>query len=396
MKTSRLRLRHLFDRYYNNTASQSERDELFAIIDAGQQDEELAHLISQTWDELNTTEPFFTKEKSASILSNITKQNESLGHQSKGSIIMWAKVAVAAMLIVCAGAAVFQQIKKRPAKQQVVARAKRPAHDALPGGNKAVLTLANGQTIVLDDAQNGTLAKQGATIIKKAADGQLVYNAAAAAETSDARAMNTIATPRGGQYQIILPDGSKVWLNAASSISFPAHFTGSSREVTITGEAYFEVTKNKAMPFRVKTNEAKIEVLGTHFNVMAYDDENVMKTTLLEGAVNISSGNFSAALKPGQQAQIHRSGQNRVVDDVDVDDETAWKNGIFQFRDAGIDVILRQASRWYDVDVTYKGKVPQREFTGHLSRNVRASELLKMLKYTGVNVEIEGTTIIVQ
>jgi ferric-dicitrate binding protein FerR (iron transport regulator) len=165
--------------------------------------------------------------------------------------------------------------------------------------------------------------------------------------------------------------------------------------VEITGEAYFEVTKNSDMPFKVKTNRAEVEVLGTHFNIMAYDDENVMKTTLLEGAVNITNGSFSAKLKPGQQAQIRSSGKSKVVDDVDIEDEIAWKNGIFQFSDAGVDDILRQVARWYDLDIAYKGKVPDREFTGHISRNVKASELLNMLNYAGINLKIEGNKVIV-
>ena len=149
------------------------------------------------------------------------------------------------------------------------------------------------------------------------------------------------------------------------------------------------------MPFRVKTNRAEIEVLGTHFNVMAYGEESLMKTTLLEGAVNIKSGASVNRLKPGQQAQINAAGLTKIVNDIDTDDEIAWKNGIFQFRDAGIEVILRQASRWYDVDIIYSGKIPKREFTGRLSRNVKASELLNMLNYTGVNLHIEDKNIIV-
>ncbi|MEB0250185.1 FecR domain-containing protein, partial [Mucilaginibacter sp. 5B2] len=267
--------------------------------------------------------------------------------------------------------------------------------DALPGGNKAVLTLANGKTIVLDNAENGTLAKEGTTLVKKTTDGQVIYNTNALAGDEAAPSINTISTPRGGQYQVVLPDGTQVWLNSASSLTFPTRFTGRSRQVKITGEAYFEVTKNTLMPFKVKTNRADIEVLGTHFNVMAYDDEVIMKTTLLEGAVSITSGTFSARLKPGQQAQIKSSGQNKIINDVDVDDETAWKNGIFQFREVGIDAILRQAARWYDVPVTYNGKVPDKVFTGRISRNVKASVLLDILKYTGVNLKIEGNKIIV-
>jgi transmembrane sensor len=397
MKTSRLRLQYLFDKYYNKTATPQERDELFAIIDAGKCDEELSGYIRQAWDELKPGEPLFDAGKSNTIFKKILGASEPAVTKKPGrTLLLWGKIAAAAVALIFISLCTywFLHPKTKTPNQAVVIK-KRPAHDALPGGNKAILTLANGKTIILDNAKNGTLARQGTTIVRKTADGQLLYNAAAIAGNSPIVSVNTIVTPRGGQYQIILSDGSKVWLNAASSLRFPTFFTGNSRQVEITGEAYFEVTKNATMPFKVKTNRAQIEVLGTHFNVMAYDDESTMKTTLLEGAVNITSGNFSAQLKPGQQAQISANGQSKVVDDVDVDDETAWKNGIFQFRDAGVDMILRQASRWYDVDVIYKGKVPHREFTGRISRSVKASELLNMLEYSGVALKIEGKNIIV-
>ncbi|MBD1366615.1 FecR family protein [Mucilaginibacter sp. ZT4R22] len=396
MKTSRLRLQYLFDKYYNQTATPQERDELFAIIDAGKCDEELSRYIRQAWDELKPGEPLFDPERSSAILKNILGSADADTSKKPGKpLILWGKIAAAAVMLLFVGFCAHKYLRQKKTVQTQAVVVKRPAHDALPGGNKAILTLANGKTIVLDNAQNGTLAKQGATIVKKTADGQLLYNAAAIADNNPTPSINTIVTPRGGQYQIILPDGTKVWLNAASSLRFPTFFTGKTREVNITGEAYFEVAKNPAMPFKVKTNRAEIEVLGTHFNIMAYDDEATMKTTLLEGAVNIKSGSFNARLKPGQQAQITANGQSKVVDDVDVDDETAWKNGIFQFRDAGIDMILRQASRWYDVDVVYKGKIPHREFNGRIARNVKASELLNMLEYTGVKLKIEGKNIIV-
>ncbi|OOQ59569.1 FecR family protein [Mucilaginibacter pedocola] len=396
MNTSGLRLRYLFDRYYNQTATPQERDELLAAINAGITDDELAHHMQQAWDGLHQGEELFDKAKSDAILKNIIEKGEDDEPQKKGNtLLLWGKIAIAATLMVFAGIYAYHWLQPAKLAKPQVAVVKRPAHDALPGGNKALLTLANGKTIVLDDAQNGTLAKQGATIVKKTADGQLIYNTSAIAAANPTPSINTIATPRGGQYQVILPDGSKVWLNAASSLRFPTFFTGKTRQVEITGEAYFEVTKNAAMPFKVKTGRADIEVLGTHFNVMAYDDESIMKTTLLEGAVSISSGSFSAKLKPGQQAQIKTNGQSKVVDDVDVDDETAWKNGIFQFRDANVGTILRQASRWYDVDVVYRGQLPKREFTGRISRNVKASELLNMLDYAGIKLKIEGKNIVV-
>nr|WP_067057185.1 FecR family protein [Mucilaginibacter sp. L294] len=398
MKTSRLRLRYLFDRYYSKTATPQERDELFAIINNGAGNEELSLLIRQAWDDLKPTAPLFDNGKTNAMLSKILGADASQKHSNnRNNIFLWAKISTAAMLLLFIGFGFYLHAHhpQKQAQTTLVKAKNNVSHDALPGGNKAVLTLANGKTIILDNAQNGMLAQQGATLIKKTADGQLLYNAKLQANTKAAPEINVITTPRGGQYQVILPDGTKVWLNSASSLRFPTYFTGTSRQVEITGEAYFEVTKNPAMPFKVKTNRADIEVLGTHFNVMAYDDEAIMKTTLLEGAVNITSGNFSARLKPGQQAQINKSGKNTVVDNVDVDDETAWKNGIFQFRDAGIDVILRQAARWYDVDITYKKGVPPREFTGRISRNVKASELLNILKYAGIDLKIEGKEIVV-
>ncbi|MFD0765385.1 FecR family protein [Mucilaginibacter lutimaris] len=398
MRTSRLRLRYLFDRYYSKTATPKERDELFAVINAGATDDELSLLIRQAWDDLKPGDaPVFSIDKTNLILSNILGAEEP-GKQAKDhkNIFLWAKIAVAAISLVLLTFGAYNYLRpKHPVQQGQIVKVKRPHNDALPGGNKAVLTLANGKTIILDNAGNGTLAKDGSTLIKKTADGRVIYNTSALATVNTAPTTNTITTPRGGQYQVVLPDGTQVWLNSASSLSFPTRFTGKLRQVEITGEAYFEVTKNPLMPFNVKTNKANIRVLGTHFNVMAYDDEVTMKTTLLEGAVDITSGTFTARLKPGQQAQIKKSGQNAVIDNVDVDDETAWKDGIFQFREVGIDAILRQAARWYDVQVAYNGKIPDRKFTGRISRNVKASVLLDILRYTGVDLKIEGNEIIV-
>lgn len=397
MNTTRQRLLYLFNCYYSKTATLQERDELFAVIDAGKRDEELSQLIRQAWDDLHVEEPIFTASKTDAMLSKILGADGAASQKRHTPVLLWAKFATAAvaLLFLSFGIYTFLHQDKPTATKQIVKAKSRPLHDALPGGNKAVLTLANGQTIILDNAENGTLAKQGTTTVKKTSEGMLVYNAANAAKSNSAVSINTIATPRGGQYQVVLPDGTQVWLNSASSLRFPTRFTGKSRPVEITGEAYFEVAKNAKMPFIVKTERAEIEVLGTHFNVMAYHDEQVMKTTLLEGAVNIKNGKTVNRLAPGQQAQIGASGTTKVVSDVDVDDEIAWKNGIFQFRDASVDLILRQASRWYDVDVIYKGNVPNREFTGRISRNVKASKLLEMLIYTGIDMKIEGKKIIV-
>jgi transmembrane sensor len=393
MSAFNARLSYLFNSYYNQTATAQEQEELFQIINASANDAELTALIQQAWNDLETNEPLFDHAKSMSMLNNIlqnkTDHDNSYQIRPPDNNIPWVKLGVAAALLVFVsfGAYVFIKQKKQAAGGKDFAK-NQPAHDVFPGGNKAVLTLANGKTIYLDNAQNGVLAKQGDAQINKTRDGQLVYRSGNEGQ-NDASEINIVSTPRGGQYQLVLNDGSKVWLNSASSVSFPAVFTGKTRDVEITGEAYFEVAKNAEKPFRVKTNNVLVEVLGTHFNVMAYNDENAVKTTLLEGAVKISNNENASVLKPGQQASLNQNGQIRVVNNPDADDSIAWKDGLFQFSDAGIETIMRQVARWYDVSVSYEGKIPEREFTGRISRNVKASELLNMLKYEGVNFKIE-------
>lgn len=390
------RLDYLFNSYYNGTATQAERDELFEIINSSATDTELASVIHQAWDKLDDQGPLFDRDKSEDMLTLILRTNTepSVPIPVKNNNLPWRRLGVAASLLflVGFGAYMYSNQKKQVVTKKTIAKT-HLKNDALPGSNKAVLTLANGKNITLDSAQNGLLAQQGTTRINKTRNGQLVYEAGT---NADAPVINTISTPRGGQYQLVLPDGSKVCLNSASSLSFPTRFTGKTREVTITGEAYFEVTKNAQMPFRVKSDNTTVEVLGTHFNIMAYNDEAEMKTTLLEGSVKITNGTASGILKPGQQALLNKAGRLKVLNDVDVDDEIAWKDGIFQFRDAGIDAIMRQAARWYDVEVAYEGKIPQREFTGRISRNVKASELMNMLGYAGVKFKIEDKRITIQ
>lgn len=390
------RLDYLFNTYYNGTATPAERDELFEIINSSATDAELASLIHNVWDKLDDNGPLFDRSKSEDMLASILRVNteQPAQLQIRNNNLMWRRlgVAVSFLFLVGFGAYIYNNQKKQIVAKKSIAKT-RTKNDALPGGNKAILTLASGKTITLDSAQNGLLAQQGTTKINKTRNGQLVYEAGT---NADAPVINTISTPRGGQYQLVLPDGSKVCLNSASSLSFPTRFTGKTREVTITGEAYFEVAKNPQMPFRVKSDNTTVEVLGTHFNIMAYSDEVEMKTTLLEGSIKISNGTANGILKPGQQAVLNKAGKLKVLNDVDVDDEIAWKDGIFQFRDAGIDAIMRQAARWYDVEVAYEGKIPQREFTGRISRNVKASQLMNMLGYAGIKFKIENKRITIQ
>jgi transmembrane sensor len=266
----------------------------------------------------------------------------------------------------------------------------------VPGGNKAYLTLADGRTISLTDAGNGQLAEQAGISIRKTRDGQLVYDIVEANEAIGN--INTVTTPKGGQYQIVLPDGSKVWLNAASTLSFSTSFASrKNRLVELKGEAYFEVAKDKTKPFIVKSNEQKVEVLGTHFNINAYADEENTKTTLLEGSVKVSgSGIFGndVLLKPNQQSVL----AGNTIKVVPVDPETAvdWKNGNFSFNKEDLPTIMRKISRWYDVEIVFQGNYTGNDFTGIVSRNKGVSEVLNLLELTGlVHFKTEGRRITV-
>ncbi len=268
--------------------------------------------------------------------------------------------------------------------------------DIVPGGDKAVLTLADGRKVILDSAENGALTKQGNVTVIKLDGGRLAYQPSSSPSAS-ALTYNTITTPRGGQYQLVLADGTQVWLNAASSLRFPTAFAGKERRVELTGEGYFEVAHDAATPFHVQVNDMEVQVLGTHFNINSYSDEPFVKTTLLEGSVRVRSGTQEAVLKPGQQAQLQTTSHKlQTTNNVDVEQVMAWKNGLFVFNRADIETILRQAARWYDVDVEYRGKINE-TFSGGLPRSENISQLLKIFEATGkVNFIINGKKIMVQ
>jgi ferric-dicitrate binding protein FerR (iron transport regulator) len=273
--------------------------------------------------------------------------------------------------------------------------------DIAPGGAKAVLTLANGSQVLLDSARNGSLATQGNIRVVKLGNGQMAYKPAEgyqrAGEQQAATAYNTLSTPRGGSYQLTLPDGSRVWLNSASSLTFPVEFTARERRVTLEGEAYFEVTKNSLRPFIVQTHGLEIKDLGTRFNVMAYQDEPDARTTLVEGAVEVAKGLKNVLLKPGQQAVVGKNTSGRiVVSKADVEEAVAWKAGYFSFHRTSIYEIMRQISRWYDVDVSYQDSVGV-SLNGHISRSVNASEVFRTLELTGeLTFTIQGKKVIVR
>lgn len=267
-----------------------------------------------------------------------------------------------------------------------------------PGGDRAILTLANGETVILDSTHNGLIGTQGEIKIEKLNNGQLAYRVNGQLYPSPNTVIyNTISTPRGGQYKVTLSDGSRIWLNAESSIRFPVAFTATQRKVEITGEVYFEIAKDTQRPFIVKSPGSEVEVLGTHFNLNAYDDEGVIRTTLLEGKIKVTAQNNLASqqtLTPGQQS-IQEKEKIRVVNNADTEAATAWIKGRFQFKSADLRSILRQIGRWYDVEVEYVGNVDL-HFTGQLTRNEEVSKVFEKLELTGeVKFKTEGRKIIV-
>jgi ferric-dicitrate binding protein FerR (iron transport regulator) len=306
----------------------------------------------------------------------------------------WRRLAVAALLLLIAGVAVILLTSKE--HQRNIAQIPRQGKEILPGGNKATLTLGDGSTILLDNMKADSLVKQDGILVTKSSDGLLVYSVKSEGGAADAVAYNTITTPRGGQYQVVLPDGTRAWLNAASSIYFPTRFEQKQRSVAITGEVYFEVAHNAAQPFVVTVDETRIQVLGTHFNVMAYPNEDALKTTLAEGSVRITKAGSSAVLKPGQQLQANDR-QFKVVENIDVAAELAWKDGLFNFKNAGIEEVMKQVERWYNVNVQYAGNIPAKQFTGMIPRASTLSELMEMLSfYDDVKCVVHGNTITIQ
>jgi transmembrane sensor len=312
-------------------------------------------------------------------------------------IRIWPRVAVAASIAVMLGMGIFYFTKT---KEQIPQVAEKPQEIA-PGGNRGILTLSNGKQIVLADiSAKDTIAKEGEedeVTIKMGANGVITYiiNPKADASKADANLFNTLSTPTGGQYNIVLADGTKVYLNAVSSIKYPTQFNGDQRIVELDGEAYFEVAKNKNKPFIVKSGDQDIEVLGTHFNVHAYDNESVVKTTLLEGSVAVSYKNQKAILKPGQQSNVSDKFNKITIKQVDTEAAIAWKNGRFKFDNADLKTVMRQLERWYGIKVEYRGDVPDVRFNGGTFMNKNLSEVLKVLELSNIKFKVEGKTIIV-
>jgi len=377
-------LQLLYGKYIDNQLSAEEiRNLLISLADISEQD--LNQLTSGVlFEPIAIAENNEQEDQSLQkILTGIKLKQQIPVRPFQRKLYTWLSSAAAAVLIF--GSLIYFTKEDSLEKQAAVA-------DLQPGKNKAILTLGNGNHITLDDAASGELATQGGVQISKTKEG-IVYRVTQGARTSNEQ--NTIETPKGAQYMLILPDESKVWLNAGSSLKYPVSFTAAkNRMVTLTGEAYFEVTKEPAHPFIVRTDKQEVQVLGTHFNISSYSDEPATLTTLLEGSVRVSKTGTEKIIKPGEQAIADIRGIQTTA--VNVEEVMAWKNGYFRFNDEKIESIMRKIARWYDVEVEFKGEISQEEYNGKISRFKNIAQVLDMLSSTNtVHFKIEGRRILV-
>lgn len=296
----------------------------------------------------------------------------------------WVRYAAAIVLL---GIGAYLWTSNKQPNVEVVATT-----DIAPGREGAILTLADGTKMILDSLGNGIVTEQhGTQVVLK--DGSLSYNAS----NANAVSYNTMATPKGRQFSIQLPDGSKAWLNAASSITYPTAFTGNERPVSISGEVYFEVVKDARRPFKVKVNNiTEVQVLGTSFNIRAYADDASINTTLLEGAVRLSAFQKTQTLAPGQQTMVKPDGNIQLINHADIQKIMAWKNGLFNFQDESLEEVMKQLERWYDIEVKYIGDPPRKKFFGELGRDLTLSQVIEALQEIGIQFHIEGRTLVVR
>ena len=395
-------LRELLDRYLSESLSPEEKVDFRKMLEDKGYEGELEMLIEEYINQRSLVgeEDEELKSKSYQRLESQLHLSSTMQKDS-GRVrrLKWLRrTGWAAAVIVLAGAATF--LWRQGNKEEGTSTAKLQNNNSVPlaasefapGGNKAVLTLADGSIILLDSAGDGMLASQGNTQILKNGNGELVYEAGKNKEIM----MNTISTPAGGQYQVTLPDGTKARLNAGSSITFPAAFTGRTRAVTVSGEIFLDVTKNQLQPFVVTVNNTAITVLGTAFNINAYKEEPYIRTTLVEGSVMVNAGGQGLMLKPGQQATVvTNSSTVSLVDDPNMDQVLAWTNGLFNFEGSDLPAVMRQLEYWYGITVAYEGRLPAFTFKGKMYRNVNLADVLEVLQEMGLRFRLEGKQLIV-
>jgi len=376
-------------RYMRNELNEAQEKEFLSWLDENPENKELLNKLRQEHG-LQEEYAFF-----ASTGREAAWEDLKLKLQQERPVVPLRrrvlKYVVAASILLFSTFGLFYFLKHEKKQEQIAVQ----KQTIKPGGNRALLTLSDGRQISLDDAANGELAQLDNITILKTEGGQIVYQVKNT-DSSSPLTYNTISTPRGGQYKVILPDGSAIWLNALSSLRYPTSFTNQEhRKVELTGEAYFEVAKDKTRPFVVSCNNQTVHVLGTHFNINGYTDEGVTRTTLTEGAVRVTSGQGSVNIKPGEQALLGAD-QKLTVSVGDTEEAVAWVNGNFVFNSRDLGTIMRSVSRWYGTDIQYVDNISSRKFTGSISRYESVYEVLEMLELTGlVHFKVEGRRVLV-
>ncbi|MGF7229913.1 FecR family protein [Arachidicoccus sp.] len=411
MDNDESRLAYLVNCYLSNHCSEAERKELSQLL-LLLDNETVSQAIEQSWNHFVSAEKL-NEADSDEILKTILEKNRMVATKKRQIKIYRLVAAVAAIFLLFISLRYtlrsFSGTLAPSANRTVLSHTK---HDIAPGKGGAVLTLADGSQILIDSQsnKNEVLARQnGVNVLLK--KGKIIYTQQGKSLLAKAVGLNTMSTPRGRTFKLQLPDGTNVWLNAESSISFPVQFNINKREVKISGEAYFEVAKlyqkntKERVPFIVhiqptdeKSELATVEVLGTHFNINAYSGLKGIKTTLLEGSVKVWAKDAAdfAQIKPGMQAKIKESPFNKIeIKNVDVEDAIAWKNGLFNFNNADLKEVMQELSRWYDVDVVYNGDIPNRHFWGKMQKSLYLSQVLLALQKVNVNFKIDGNKIIV-
>lgn len=389
-------LKDIFRKYLDGTCTPEELNLLLKHFDVAPHSHALDELIQQELqkqEDLDTATPELDRmvERNRVVLNRRIRGNQG----RLRVLVRYAAVAASILVLLSIGLTVYlYSTRSDKDDTQLISRY---GDDVLPGGNRAILTLADGSHIDLDSAANGLLADQQGIRITKDEDGTITYEIASDGAGAATVAYNTISTPNGGQYKVVLPDGSTVWLNAASALTYPTQFTGNERQVTFSGEGYFEIARNERQPFILQSPRQTIQVLGTAFNLSAYDNEPIVTTTLVNGSISIAGAQFAQekTLKPGQQSEL--SGQNIRINEVDVRDYTSWKDGLIILNDTDLAMIIRQLERWYDVEFDL-GSIPtETKLNGILHRNAKLSAILEVLELnTQASFTIAGRRIMVR
>jgi transmembrane sensor len=412
------RLAYLFRKCIRREASPGERDEFFLLVSLPENELFVQGLVEEALASPPGQETP-SGQVTASILEAIfgTQQDQqapvapleaavpssvSLHRNGRMEGGKWKWMAAAAAFVLLSGSGLWYYYTRAAYREKPLA-AGNAVKNLPPGGSRALLTLANGAVIALDSATNGNLAKQGVTGIVKQSGGELYYKGINHSAGTTGSAMqdhmaigyNTVTTPKGGQYRLVLSDGTRVWLNAASSLHYPAAFGDRDRTVELTGEGYFEIAPETNHPFHVKIARMDITVLGTRFDIMGYRDEGAVKATLVDGAIRVSAGNHSRTLQPGDQAVLDSASGVIGVGKGDMEEALAWKNGYFLFRGVDLPVLLRQFSRWYNIDIVYEGQKRSYQFVGQIPRSARLFSALKLLEVNKIPFRYENNKLIV-